>query len=624
MAEQVVRNYGELADAVANANIDIIYLGADIELTAPITIPANKLSLLFDGRYEDVIHRFTDMNSNLSTNTLNISGASSISLTFQNMTMTGRNYYGIPYISDLVNTSGVTVTYRNINYTGPQLAFNALGLTHFENVDITISPSNVSTAGEVGEVCRVEFAGNNIIRHNSTTDAVFWFRGTVGTAYFRLLPNAALTVNSANYFMYNYYIFTLYPVAYEIQTGASFILNSNHGISYNSSHIASSFLVDTGATFRYIQQTTNGTYASLYVSGGFVANQNANVYMQANFAGAQPLLYCPSSTGALLNLNNPKSFVLYNSVSAPIAVAALITRSYSILAEQLNRWTAARAFPDAGTFIDIPQNKWNNGNWAAFTVNGNITSTTTTAASTGLVNPQTPITNFSYQNARVISAGTLTITPDPVIDNGRPITGLTEPNASLIVSFTVESTSHSFNFSAGEDGRFEIDPQMAIPTGTIINISVNTPFLIKTIETTVISAGEVRIESAPEHIVFRPPPVFTDPLLLRRVNPEESVAVVDNRPYLTQWELLVSISGPLKTADGEVLENAVVFKDNDDILWDLSETPIVVYTGDPRAGSTEISWPVDRGILVRVTQPIHSGVEYSTQLIWTLKVIEET
>lgn len=620
----VVNNAAELAAAVGNADVDYIYLGDNIALTSGITIPPGKKSLVFDGTYGGVTHRFTDMNSLSLFDTLAVREASSISLTFQNMNMTGRNYYGIPCIYES-STSGVSVTYRNITYTGPQLVYNPMGLTHFEGCNITILQPN---AQEVGEVCRVEFAGKNTISHTTSdaTKAVFWFRGEViGTAHFHVLSGAEVAINTTNYFMYNLvpatFPVTQNPVTYEVQPGASFTLTSHRGISYNTSHRAASFLVDTSASFRYIQETANGTAASLYVNGSLTVNEGANVYMQADFASAQPLINFATGTNIPLNINNPKSLVLYNRANAPVVLSASMSRNFTIRGGQLNHWTTPMSFPDAGSFKDIPQNKWINPDLSIFTVNGSVTPTQTTASSSTLKGPQPPLENFQFQSARVISVGNLPITPDPVIDSGRPITGLTEPGAKLIVTYNIGSKDYSFNITASENGRFEVDPEMLITAGTIVTIKANLPFLIATIETPVLPTGVITIQSAPNRIAFRTPPISTNPILLSRHDPEKPVVVYDSRPYPTQWELLASIAGPLETASGEVLEKAVVFKDDSGTLRELSNEPVVVHMGGPSTGQTDVFWPEEKGILVRVTEPIRSGVEYSTELRWELQII---
>lgn len=630
---RMVINSAELKDAVEDMNVDYIYIGANINLDRGITIPSGKQKLTFDGLYDGVTYTFTDMDSISLVNTLGIRTQSSIVLTFKNMVMVGHNYYGIPYVVGdswpFIDNVNVSVIYDHVTYNGPQIAYNPDGLTRFINCDITISyPAVPARAQEVGEVNRVEFEGVNTINHLSMEDAVFWFRGrTVGTAYLRVLSDAQVTINTNSYFMFNMVPLTATtrnPVRYEVLSRGGLTINSDHGISLNSNHRASSFFVDTNASFNYIQGRANGTNTSLYLNGDFIVNEGASVYMQADFMDAQPLInFITGTRPAQLNVNNPKSFVLYDSASAPIMLESSATRNFILRGGQINYWDIATPFPDAGEIGDSPKYQWFRPDWSYFDITGNISSMQTNVTSTSLTLEEQgelpSINNLVFGSSRVISIGNLPIVADPATDNGRPITGVTEPGANLMITYTVESVDHSFESTANESGRFFTDPLMSIPAGIEVMVKANIPFLITTIKLIVVITGDITIEDAPEYITIVIPPISKNPIILPRREPEDPVVIVDTRVYGTQWELFASITGPLKTESGETLENAVIFKNDDGDIVELSNVPLLVYTGEASAGTTNVFWTAERGILVRVNEPIRSGVEYSTHLVWELR-----
>lgn len=642
----VAQSEADLRSAVSNAyQFTHIYLDTDITLTAGITIDPNKTSLTIDGEYpigSGNIHQFTDMASTQADATIGIRGTSSITLTFKSLIINGRNFYGVPYITDsiLVNTTGVTVVYENVRYTGPQITYNIYGTTRYIDCNITISASSVSAAEEVGEVNRVEIGGVTNITHGGTDDAVFYFRGNSATMAFTILENARVSIHSVNYFSYNMVpvLETPYPVPYVIRSGADFYLEINKGIAYNSNNPLASLRVEDSAAFRYVQTGNNAGFASMYMNGALTVGEGSVFYMQAS-NGTQPLIVFSSGTGRSLTVSNPLSFVLYSPNAS--ALHSNGTTQFTIHGGQLNTWNPATVpVTSAGDFNDIPDFKWFKKDYlTALDLTGSFTQTATTTATNNLTaddQPYPALTNLHLHDARVISVGDWNVVINPVTDDGDDITGHTQAGANLRVVYTpAGGTEHIISGAAGEDGRFAIattgETPPEIPAGTSVAIWSNIPFLIKTTPTTAIAAGDLMIVQAPVHIVLNRPTISAGPdIFLRRFYPmnDEPVIVNDSRTDSTYWDLLASITGDLTTADGVYsLPGALVFRNDDDSLITLSGTPAMVYKGDPNGGApktTDVTWAANRGILLQVTQPIQVGVEYSTTLIWDLQIDETT
>lgn len=634
----VVYNHSDLSSAVGTGNTyNYIYLGQNITLQGGITIAASKTSLIIDGEYQGIRYTFTDINSSYSTDTLSIRSISSIRLTFTNITLIGRNYYGIPYVDDvLVNNPNVVITYENVTYSGPQMTYHPNGTVHYSNCDITIRQTGSSISEEVAEANQVQLGGRVRISHESTsvTSAVFWFRGNTATASLTVLQDADVEITSVNnYFMYSLDVFgTPLFVRYVIQSGASFTLNTNRGISYTNVHRVSSFLLDTNASFRYIQRSANGNYASLYINDSLTVQQGSELYMQSSFAGAQPLINFVVNSSQM-NINNPKSFVLYNSVSAVISIQSAISTSFNITSGQINYWNPATSLTaGAGSLSDIPDYKWAKSDWSAFNVRGIITPTNTTVNSSDV--PEEQLGNrfeyLQFQTARVLSIGDLRIIENLVADHGEPITGWTSPNAIIKIDYSITGISHSLDGVAESDGTFSVstsgeDPAY-VPPGTEVTIWANTPFLIARISTTSIADGELVLESVPQYIRSSTPilSVGTD-TFFQRFSPEDySIVVLDSRVDSTAWELLASIASDPQTSDGHTLPNSLVYRKNNGDVMSLANEPVAVYEGVSSGGvemRTTISWAIDEGILIRAVGPIRLRVEYSTEVKWSLRII---
>lgn len=621
----VVSNAAELETAVSTDNgISYVYFDTDIQLTTGITIYAKKPSLVIDGLYNGVTHTFTDINSTSAIYTIGVRAASSIELTFQNMTMIGRNPVGIPYIAYATTLSNVTVTYRNVTYTGPQMTDNGYGLTRFIDCDITLDDAPLTVAQELGHFNRLEIGGKTTIKKITDDWAILWMWGDASMIYFKILAGADVTITTPYYFMYTEGVSRAVP--FTIEPGASFTLNTKSGFSLSSAHRAASFLVDKGATFRHIQ-TIGGKEQDtpLYINGDFIVNEGASVYIQSDTTSSYPLIYFYTNK-ASLKLNNPKSFVLYKKNYR--ALNFLASTPFNIFGGQLNYWSTATAFPTAGTFSDIPAYKWFKPDWSTFLLSGTSTSTATTVAANNFTAGELAnlpaLTNLRLDNARVLSVGNLPLAVNTIEDDGQPITGKTEPGAEVLVEFTLDNVPYSFTETAGADGRFSVDASVAIPVDTTITISANTPFLITTVQRAAQGTGRLFIDSAPDRIRFLMSPISQDPVILPREQPDVPVVVKDMRVDRTPWQLMASISGPMKTVSGYTLPDAVILiDDSGGATITLRTTPTAVYTGGPDEVTTEITWASDEGILLRITEPLFNRETYSTQMNWELREIAE-
>lgn len=628
----------ELADAVSAQHIyEYIYLAQNIQLTSRIDIAPTKATLTFDGNYpEGEMHTITDINSVFDTDTLGVRATSNIQLTFRNMQMIGRNYFGIPYIaSDFVDNHNVTVSYENVSYAGPQMVYHPDGQVRFTNCNIRIYLTGSSEAQEVAEANSIVLGGIIRISHESTnsTRAVFWFHGDSSTAALTVLPDADVNITSLNnYFMFNMEVLgSAIPVRYDIQSGAKFILHTHSGISYNAAHRVSTCHVGTGATFSYVQTAANGSNSSLYLNSSLTVEQNAEFYMQADYASAPSLVHF-RTTGAQLNVSNPKSFVLYSRSGNVLSFEAATTTNFQLTGGQMNYWNPSTAFTaNAGSLTDIPLYKWAKADWSAFSLQGTVSSTSTTVTGSSATEAElgNSFSNFHLHTAHAFSLGNLFIDANLILDDGSPITGTTEPGAILQIRYTTEQTGHVLNSAADANGNFSVEVSgqtpANIPAGTAVEIWANTPFLISHISTTAVVAGELSLESVPLRIRFGLPNLTAGTnIFLQRYFPEndEPILVLDSRALSTSWELLAAISDDPQTEDQHILQSALVFRDDTGGLTALGQTPIVVYAGEPNEGTTKqtsITWESLEGILLHVKEPIRLRTEYSTTILWSLR-----
>lgn len=637
----VVDSAAELASAVGTGNIyNYVYLGRDIQLTGGVSINPAKTALTIDGEYPaGQVHTLSDINSILADSTLGIKASSAISITMKNITLHGYNYFGLPYVTDstFYNTQNVTVTYQNVTYQGPQIAYHPTGLVRFIDCDITITVTGTaSMAQEMAEANRIELGGRIRVSHQSTNadSAVFWFRGNTATTSLTVLERADVEITSVNnYFMYSLDIFSVPTyVTYTVRQGASFILRTNRGISHNEAHRLASFTVEEGGSFSYVQATANSTHASLYINNGLTVASGASFYMQAAFAGAPPLINF-AVTAARLTIDNPKSFVLYSGGGGVISIAASTITNFTLTGGQINYWNPATPLADdAGGLDDIPDYKWAKTDFSAFTLTGTAAPAATSV--TGSTASEAELGNafqlLQLHTARVLSVGDLTIREDPIVDDGRPITGRTQPEALVRVQYSIDGQAHTINGAADEAGAFSISTTGQqppnIPALTAVTLWANLPFLIA-YRVATSATGVLTLESVPQRIGFATPVMMLDGTAwFRRFFPQddEPVLVLDTRVYSGEWELMALISADPHTAEGDTLPDSMFFRGPDGEVQPLGAEPIPVFRGGPNGGQpleTSVSWPAGQGIMMRAAGTIRLRAEYTTEVIWGVREV---
>lgn len=380
-----VESSSELKTVLEGTNsYTLVYLANDITLTQGISILGSKTELTIDGLYptdgSGTIHTYTDMNSAGSGDTIGIRTSSSINLTVQNLNVIGRNYYGIIYVSEDSSHKNVVVTYKNINYTGPQITYHPSGLSIYYDLAINIIASSVVTANEVAEAGSLKIGGKTTITHTSTSDSSFWFRGYDSEPYLEILENAEVSLNTTKDVAY-----TSNYLKIVVNKNASFYINTNYGFFRNNSHQASSILVDENATLSVIQNQTNGTYAMISCRGIFSVNNKATLYLQSNYTNSAPLILF-NTTSSVFNINNPKSIILYNKSYNCLYFSN--TSTFNITCGKIDYWDTSPALIDTGIIENNPLYSWYKSDTTNLSISASISSSKTTINTTNFTSDE--------------------------------------------------------------------------------------------------------------------------------------------------------------------------------------------------------------------------------------------
>ena len=401
------------------------YLAKDITLASGISILASKTEVTIDGLYPTdgtgVIHTYTDMNSAASGDAIGIRSASSVKVTLQNMNVIGRNYYGIIYVTEGTAYQNVVITYKNITYRGPQITYHPSGLSIYQDVDITSVDSTACVANEVAETYQLQIGGKTTINHNSTGNSVFWFRGPTSSPYLEILEGANLSITTTRDVIY-----TTYYVKLTIHNNANFTVNTRYGFFRDNGHQASSILLDTYSKFSVIQTQTNGSNVMLTCRGDFTVNENATLYLQANYSNSAPLIRF-YSTAAKWNVIKPKSVILYNQTNAIFRFEN--TTTFTIETGRVDYWITSPTLSSTGEIDSKPLYAWNKSNQEEFSLTATVTSSATTITANNLTDaekqdlPSLDLLQFqTAKTLRLVQNGNLELKSAPSkIEFQRPV-----------------------------------------------------------------------------------------------------------------------------------------------------------------------------------------------------------
>lgn len=611
----VVFSSAELKSAILDVNYVLIYLGADITLTSGIAIPSNKLTLTIDGTYLDVRHTFTDMKSLTTGDTINVASASTTKVIIRNMDITGYNYYGIVYVPEASVYKNTVVSYENITYVGPQISFNPWGLTRFIDSTLTIQ-ENYAAGNEVAECNRIEIGGTTTITHKSMGNSSFWFRNS--NPSLTILASSMVTLSSASREL----IYGVNNLLFTIQANAYFKVTVRNGLGYNNFGTGITNILEN-ASFILEKTAASGSYATWYSYGKISLYSGSTLRVINDFTGITTSNYNIyfSGSSASFSVDNPKEVLLYNRLGQALYTDTSIL--YSFTFSRINLFNDV-IVPTDNSMSSFPTFSWYKD--SASQINGNFLTGSTTVTSSNFTEAELAnlpaLSNFSFQNKKIISMGTFYLHINRISDTATSIKGVTLPNASVLISYDDISNL----VTAASDGSFVYNYSEALAIGTEITFNVKEydNLIYKTKMVTVIYHGDITL-TGPDAVTFLLSPVSLEPLLCARQS-ELTLTVVDSRVNSTVWHLYASVNHDLVNSDGHYLPSSIIFLDDDNVVKPLSSDKTLIYTGaagvEEETKTTEITFKVDEGILLQILEPVFNETTYTALINWEIETEE--
>ena len=607
----VVFTYEELKEALEKPNnYKYIYFGANITLTNGITISNTKENVIIDGTYNGVIYTLEDKKSASSSDTININSNFIKNVTVQNLNIIGYNYYGVIYVPESNNYANTIVEYNNITYKGPQISFHPSGLTRFINSNITIEDS-YATGNEVAEANKVEIGKITTITHKSTGNSSFWFRNS--NPSLTILAGATVNFTSKNRELF----YGPTNLTLTLEKNATFNIKTKNGMAYGTFGTGTTNIYES-ATLKISQTTKNSNYATWYSYGPITIDQGSLVIIN-NFSNISSSNYNISfqNKDCSLTLKNPKEIVLYNDIANIINTTSSIPFDFEF--NRLNLFETPIKIEEAISENTLPTYSWYKKDPSI--IKGTFDSKTVTITSNNYTSEELKelpdLTNFIFQNKKIMSIGSFPINLNPITDQDTTISGKTEAFASLLIQYDDKNMISV----ADKDGNFTSEIGTTLPIGTIIKVTAkkeNYPiYHTKIVE--IVYPGEINIISATEKISFNLTPIKTSPIICPRLTPL-TVTVTDFRINKTNWKIYASIDNDPISKTGEILKDSLIFIDNGENITTLSNAPTLVYTNNDNTNDeTIVTWDDDKGILLKITNPLINNMEYETTINWTLE-----
>lgn len=611
----VVTSSSELKEVLeGNNNYTYIYFGNNIILESGITISKNKNNIIIDGTYNNITYEFTDQKKLGTGDTINISSPTITNATVKNLKITGYNYYGVIYVPDSSNYKNTTIEYNNITYQGPQISFNPYGLTRFVDCNITIEDS-YATGNEVAECNQIEIGGNTTITHKSTSNSTFWFRNA--NPSFTILKDANVKITSEKRELF----YGVNNLKFTISKNASLYLTTYNGLAYGTNGTETT-VIDDNALLSIIKTNYSGSYATWYSYGTITLNTNSSLLMINDYPNITDNNYNISFQGSNsgLYLNDPNKIILYNSKANIFNTSTTIPFSFSY--SRINIFDKVIPYSGDISKDNLPTYSWYKNN-SLSTISGTFNSTKTTIITNNYTEEELKIlpdlTNFNFSNKKILSIGTVPLRLNAITDKDTNMSGITDPNASILIEYN----DVSIIVKANEEGIFSYDYQETLDVGTVISFIVKNYDTVlyynKTVE--IVYSGELTLDTATKYFEFKLSPISDNPLLYPRLN-DLIITVTDSRVNSSPWKLYATINHDLESNDGITLKDSLVYVNNLGEISVLSSTPTLVYTGESNDGSlkvTNISWNENEGILFQLKDYLENKKEYKAEITWILE-----
>lgn len=621
-----------LTDYSTYAGIDTVYLNGDIVYEpGGIAIHASRSKLTIVGHPKGGTGRHTVSDIAGGQGNLIRPQQSGFSLTVKDAVIAGKNYYGAFTVSD--SYSGVTTSYVNVSYHGPQFSYNRRGLVRYIDTSITIANTGGDPAQEIAELAQLEIGGNTTLTNTAGGNAMFWFAGNSGSnQYFKVLDGANVTAvhNSANSPYGFIYVEGSGGTANQkpevtVGTNASLSVTTKVGFTH-SGYRVESITVQPGGTLTVAQTSNSGDYPSIYVNSSVTVREGGTLSVKRGANTSSNGLVRFYNAGGVMKLDAPRRILLYNPNGRLITTNSG-TAAIEGSIQAVNVWDTDKGFTDS--MENMPKNIWNKNDSGAMELKAVLNTSGVTSAVISNRTEDDPFTaefnaaSFNTYAMPMLAMGSYTLEPDTVYTNSTGISGSSRAGAKIQVGYQNAGTAQKLSAEADSSGRYDMAiPDAPLSVGTKILTLCHSDFLkVQKQNAVQLPPAVLEFETVPD-ILFQTT-ISALPQTVQRTDADWAMSVYDTRGAGSMWRIEAAAAHPLTglyNGSSVTLPEALVFIDEEGGTHPLENGSVVVREGT--TGNTalnEVRWQENEGILVSLNggegKP---GVTYKTTIEWTL------
>ena len=608
----VVNDNDELKSVLSENNTyNYIYLGNNIEANSGFIINSNKSKVIIDGTYNGVKYTYTNYLT-LEEEVIKASTGNK-KIILQNMNIELSNPYGVIYVPSHPNYSNVLVEYKNINFNGIELSCNYYGLTKITDSVITVKDTNNVNAQRVCNSNRIIIGGNTSITSNSTTDQVFFFNDVI-PSYVKIVPNSKVNITTDKEFMNGTNRLDLI-----VGHGSEFLLTTGNGFAITTTHGARNVTVEEMASFTFIEKN-HQRVPMWVVFGDFVVKTGASLSVLNTYMNTPSDNYNIYFKGNNQNfiLDNPKYVNIYTKNANVIYTNNPV--SFSLKFNRINMWISALNYTDAYKIDNEPALYWYKDNYFT-SLKGTFTKDITTVTSHNLtqeeLNKLPDITNFSFQDRKILTIGGIKTNIHPVNNTSNTFSGHTISFADV----KIEYDNQILTASSDENGLFEINLDSPIEDNKIVKVTTYFNGCFSERKITTPFNGEITLLKVTGNIPFSTNKISTTPIILPKQN-STTITIVDSRINATKWKLYLSFNNPMIEQTGKVLIDSLAFKKFNNEIIKLSTIKKLVYEEENVGSNVELSnitFSTDKGLLLFPSKDLFLNEDYKTSVIWSIE-----
>lgn len=587
-----------------------IYFGNDIVLESGFVINELKEKVIIDGTYLDNTYTYT----NYLTDVDDVIKASSSNkvIVVKNMNIKSSHPQGVISVFKSEDYKNVKTVYSNVDFNGVELSYNQYGITKVLDSTITIENTNGVTAQRLGDTNNLIFGGDMTVNCPNT---VFLCLFAV-SASFTVLSNSRVVLTTTGAF------FNGTPrLDFKVLRNSEFILTTGNGFAQTVNNGCQDVLIDENSKFVFMEN--NHQRVPMWnIVGNLVVNEGAILNVINSYENT-PIdnynIYFKGTDQSFV-LNNPRNVTFYTKNANVFYTNNLVNFDFTFT--RVNMWQDALDLSKAGLIGNQPDFSWYKASLLG-RVKGTFENGSTTVVETNFDDSEMAglplFSNFVFQNRKVFSVGNVKTNIHPIDSTTGSISGHTLPNAWVkIVYLDVDQ-----EVEADVDGMFSYDVS-SIPDGTSVKVVTCSPdaFIYNTRVVVTPYDGELTLQAKTFTTSFVNTAISTNPTILSKKK-SNAIMIVDSRKNFTSWNLYISYLNPMRTDDGDVLGDSLVFKKFDNDLVTLNTVSKLVYQSTKSLGDVTIdnlTFSLDKGLLLRLPSDDFVFMdEYFTRYIWEVR-----